>query len=112
MYEEAKIRQAKQLKNYENHEFEKKLIDEKQLTFRPNLSKSLLTQRGKRKENININNKLNKITPSKNKNNEELLIDILKNKKKNSVQYNFQVILFLILISFRLILIQIMMKVM
>jgi len=83
MYDEAKIRKAKNIKKFESHEYEQKIIDEKQLTFRPNLSKSPLTSRGRNTKKDFSNNSNNSG------------IDILKKKNKNIVQYNFQVNFFI-----------------
>jgi hypothetical protein len=108
MYEQAKIREAKNIKKLENYENEQKIINEKQFTFRPNINKSRLSARETNREK----------ETKKDFNNDSIGIgiDILKKKKKNTVNYNFQVsnyyieIFIFYFILFRLILILIQTK--
>ena len=89
MYDEAKIRNAKNVRKIESHESEQKIIEEKVHTFRPNLSKSPFTARTAREKET----KKDFSTATND-------IDILKNKMKKTVQYNFQVKKFIIFYNF------------
>jgi hypothetical protein len=87
MYDEAKIRNAKKGRKIETHESEQKIIEEKVHTFRPNLSKSPFTARTAREKETNFTAREKETKKDFSTND----IDILKNKMKKTVQYNFQV---------------------
>jgi hypothetical protein len=87
MYEEAKIREARNKKKLKNYENEQKIINEKEHTFKPNLSKSkstiILKENKKDLNNKNFN-----------------VIDFLKRKKENKVHFIFQVKFYLFTIFY------------